>query len=48
MEPAAELEVFPMPRTALVLGLRTPFTFLSSLPADQWRPTGSLGLRFNL
>jgi len=47
-EPALELELFPFRKTALILGIQSPFTFASSLPTDLWHLSGSLGIRFNL
>ena len=48
VEPEVDLEVFPFRRTALVLGIQSPFTLSSSLGTDLWHLGGSLGIRFNL
>lgn len=47
-EPAMDIELFLSTRTALVLGVQSPFTFLSSLDTDLWHLSASLGLRINL
>lgn len=47
-EPAAEVELFLSTRTALTLGVQSPFTFLSSLETDLWHLSASLGIRINL
>lgn len=47
-EPGLDIEFFPFPRTALVLGVQSSFTFSSSLGTDLWHLSGSLGIRFNL
>jgi len=48
VEPGVDVEFFPFPRTALVLGIQSPFTFSSSLGTDLWHLSGSLGVRHNL
>ncbi len=47
-EPAAEVELFISTRTAVTLGVQSPFTFLSSLETDLWHLSASLGIRINL
>ena len=47
-EPAVDIELFLSTHTALVLGVQSPFTFLSSLDTDLWHLSASLGLRINL
>ena len=47
-EPAAEVELFLSTRTAVTLGVQSPFTFLSSLETDLWHLSASLGIRINL
>lgn len=47
-EAAADIELFLSTRTAVVLGVQSPFTLLSSLESDLWHISASLGLRINL
>ena len=47
-EPRLDIEIFPFRRTAIVLGLQSPFTLSSSLKTDQWHVSASLGIRINL
>ena len=47
-EPALEIEVFPLRRTAVVLGVQSPITLASSLKTDLWHLSASIGIRINL
>lgn len=48
IEPELDFEVFVSPRTAIIAGIQSPFTFSSSLKSDLWHLTASVGVRINL